>query len=45
MKVTGKKTGKLSFEINQGKHSYTLDAPESAGGEERSPSPKGRLLI
>jgi uncharacterized OsmC-like protein len=33
MKVTGKKTGKLSFKINQGNHSYTLDALESAGGE------------
>lgn len=44
MKVTGKKTGKLSFEINQGDHSYTLDAPESAGGEDRGPSPKGLLL-
>jgi len=44
MKVTGKKTGKLSFEINQGNYFYTLDAPESAGGDERGPSPKGLLL-
>ncbi len=44
MKVTGKKAGKLSFEIDQGDHSYTLDAPESAGGENSGPSPKGLLL-
>ncbi len=44
MKITGKKSGKLSFEINQGGHTYTLDAPESAGGEGRGPSPKGLLL-
>ena len=44
MKVTGKKTGILSFEIQQGTYAYTLDAPESSGGEGRGPSPKGLLL-
>ncbi|MCG8553404.1 MAG: OsmC family protein [Desulfobacterales bacterium] len=44
MKVSGKKTGKLAFEINQDGYTYTLDAPESFGGEGKGPSPKGLLL-
>jgi len=44
MKISGRKTGKLAFEISQGGYTYTLDAPESAGGEGKGPSPKGLLL-
>nr|WP_320015663.1 OsmC family protein [uncultured Desulfobacter sp.] len=44
MKISGKKTGKLAFEIEQDGFTYTLDAPESAGGEGKGPSPKGLLL-
>ena len=44
MKISGKKTGKLAYEINQDGFTYTLDAPESAGGEGKGPSPKGLLL-
>lgn len=44
MKISGKKTGKMAFEINQDSYTYTLDAPESVGGESKGPSPKGLLL-
>lgn len=44
MKISGKKTGKMAFEINQDSYTYTLDAPESVGGEGKGPSPKGLLL-
>jgi putative redox protein len=44
MKISGKKTGKRAFEIKQDSYTYTLDAPESAGGEGKGPSPKGLLL-
>ena len=44
MKISGRKTGKLAFEISQDNYTYTLDAPESAGGEGKGPSPKGLLL-
>ncbi len=44
MKISGKKTGKLAFEIKQDSYTYTLDAPESVGGEGKGPSPKGLLL-
>jgi len=44
MKISGKRTGKLAFEINQDSYTYTLDAPESVGGEGKGPSPKGLLL-
>ncbi len=44
MKISGKKTGKCAFEIDQAGHKYTLDAPISAGGEDLGPSPKGLLL-
>ena len=44
MKVTGKKIGKLAFEIKQDTHTYTLDVPKNVGGENRGPSPKGLLL-
>lgn len=44
MKINGKKTGRLAFEITQDSHTYTLDAPKASGGEGRGPSPKGLLL-
>lgn len=44
MKISGKKAGKLAFEIKQDIYTYTLDAPESIGGEGKGPSPKGLLL-
>jgi putative redox protein len=44
MKISGKKTGKMAFEIKQDSYTYTLDAPESVGGEGKGPSPKGLLL-
>ena len=44
MKISGRKTGKLAFQINQNGHEYTLDAPEEAGGDNSGPSPKGLLL-
>lgn len=44
MKISGKKKGQLAFEIKQDSYTYTLDAPESAGGEGKGPSPKGLLL-
>ena len=44
MKISGRKTGKLAFEITQDRYTYTLDAPENAGGEGKGPSPKGLLL-
>lgn len=44
MKISGRNIGKLAFEINQDGYTYTLDAPESIGGEGRGPSPKGLLL-
>nr|WP_319395730.1 OsmC family protein [uncultured Desulfobacter sp.] len=44
MEISGKKIGKLAFEINQDAYTYTLDAPESVGGEGKGPSPKGLLL-
>nr|WP_319494308.1 OsmC family protein [uncultured Desulfobacter sp.] len=44
MEISGKKIGKLAFEINQDSYTYTLDAPESVGGEGKGPSPKGLLL-
>ena len=44
MKISGRKNGKLSFEIKQDTYTYTLDAPESVGGEGKGPSPKGLLL-
>ncbi len=44
MKISGRKTGKLAFEIKQDAYTYTLDAPENVGGEGKGPSPKGLLL-
>ena len=44
MEISGIKIGKLAFEINQDTYTYTLDAPESVGGEGKGPSPKGLLL-
>ena len=44
MKITGKKTGRLAFEISHDSFSYTLAAPKNAGGEGLGPSPKGLLL-
>lgn len=44
MKISGKKTGRMAFEIAQDAYTYTLDAPESVGGEGKGPSPKGLLL-
>lgn len=44
MKISGRKNGKLAFEIKQDTYTYTLDAPESVGGEGKGPSPKGLLL-
>ena len=44
MKISGRKTGKLAFQINQNGHEYTLDAPKESGGDNSGPSPKGLLL-
>jgi putative redox protein len=44
MKISGKKVGKLAFEIDHNGHSYILDTSEEIGGENRGPSPKGLLL-
>ncbi len=44
MKLSGKKTGKLAFEIDHDGHHYILDAKEAVGGEGKGPSPKGMLL-
>lgn len=44
MKVKAKKTGKISFDIEQDGHIYIVDAHPMHGGEGRGPSPKGLLL-
>nr|WP_321403188.1 OsmC family protein [uncultured Desulfobacter sp.] len=44
MKISGKKNGKLAFDIKHDSYTYTLDAPETIGGEGKGPSPKGLLL-
>lgn len=44
MKVKARKTGKISFDIEQDGFTYVVDAHPMHGGEGRGPSPKGLLL-
>lgn len=44
MKITGKLSGNMSFDIDQNGHTIIVDSDVQFGGEGKGPSPKGLLI-